>query len=159
MRVRIVENAWLCAKLRKDAQNLIHIAALLAARIEFAVRVSAGAALAKRIIALRIYRLMLLDAGDVLAALVDVLAALQEDGAEAEFDQMQSCKEAGRPRADHDHAGRTGNIAVADRLISHGGFVFINKKQDCEIDEDPTLARVDALAQKAHSADGRGCKV
>ena len=29
---------------------------------------------------------MLLDAGDVLAALVDVLAALQKDGAEAELD-------------------------------------------------------------------------
>ena len=72
---------------------------------------------------------------------------------------MQSCKEPGRPRTDHDHAGRTGNIAIMNRLISHGGFVFINKKQDREIDEDPTLACVDALAQKAHSADGTGRKV
>ena len=102
---------------------------------------------------------MLLDAGDVFAALVDVLAALQEDGAEAEFDQMQSCKESGRPRADNDHARRTGNIAIMNRLKSHGGFVFIYKEQHREIDENPTLARVDAFAQKAHSADGRGCKV
>ena len=102
---------------------------------------------------------MLLDAGNVLATLVDILTALQEDGAEAEFDQMQSRKESGRPRADHDHAGRTGNIAVADRFKSHGGFVFINKEQHREIDENPTLACVDAFAQKAHSADGTGRKV
>ena len=83
----IGEDAGAGAMLTEDAENLLSVAALLAAGVEFAVGVCACAALAKGVVALGVDALFGSDAGQVLLAVAHVLATLHHDGAQAQFDE------------------------------------------------------------------------
>ena len=81
MRVGVGQDVERRAVLAENAQNAVYIAALLRAGVEFAVRIGARTALAKRVVALGVDPLLARNHGAVGLARTHIFAALQHDGA------------------------------------------------------------------------------
>ena len=103
VRVRITQDRGRCPMLAKHVQNLLHAATLLAARVEFAIRVGTGTPLTEAIVTLRIHRMFARDAGNVPFACVHILTALHYDGSASQLDESQRSKESARSGPHHNH--------------------------------------------------------
>ena len=136
--------------LTEDAEDAVHVAALLRPRIEFAVRESPCAAFAKGIVALAVHYVFARDAGDVLAAFVDILAALKHDGAPAVLNQAQGCKQSARACADHNGRAAVRHVGIDDGREIQFGRLFAHIDIERQVDEDGALPCVNATAAYAH---------
>ena len=103
VRVRITQDRGRCPMLAKHVQNLLHAATLLAARVEFAIRVGTGTPLTEAIVTLRVHRMFARDACDVPFACVHILTALHYDGSASQLDESQRSKESARSGPHHNH--------------------------------------------------------
>ena len=138
--------------LAEDIENLLDVATLLAARIQLAIRIGTCPTLAKAVVALRVHLLGLGDERQVLLALTDILATLQNDGTQSEFDESQSSKESSRPCTHDDDLWPVAHIRILRMLILIVGRLFVDINTHLQIDEDSTLTGINAATQNAHSS-------
>ena len=80
VRMGVLQDGHAGAVLAKHVQDFLHIAALLAPRVEFAVGISPRAALAETVVALAVHLVFARDFGQVQLAVAHVLSALHDDG-------------------------------------------------------------------------------
>ena len=128
----------------------VHVAALLRPRIEFAVRESPCAAFAKGIVALAVHHVFARNAGNVLTAFVNILAALEHDGAPAVLNQAQGCKQSARACADHNGRAAVRHVGIDDGREIQFGRLFAHIDIERQVDEDGALPCVNAAAAYAH---------
>src|ERR1700722_11187998 len=103
MWVRFYQDIGIGAKLYQQPQNALHIAALVASGIQFAVAVGAGAAFTKTIIALRVDDAFFVELCQVAPPCPYILTSFQQHRPDASFDQSQCGKQTRGPRADNDY--------------------------------------------------------
>ena len=156
VRMSVGENVGRSTELTENAQNLFDVAAFFGAGVEFSVGVGTCAAFAERVVAFRIDAVFAGDAGDVLAPFVNVLASLQNDGAAAQFNQTQGGEESTGAGTDDNDGGSVGDVGIVhgSEVQRRSGFVDIDVH--AEIDEDGSLARIDAAASNAQGLYGAG---
>ena len=130
--------------LAEDVEDFLHAAALLAARVEFSVGVSSGAAFAKAIVALGVYALVARDGCHVFLALSDILAALHDHGTIAQLDQVQGSEQPAGAGSHDDHLGSVGHIGVFHPLVFFVLWQFVDIYSHFEVDHDLPLPCVDA---------------
>ena len=141
------------AMLAEDGEDAAHVAALGGAGVELAVGVGAGTALAEGVVALRVDEALARDEGDILLALMDILAPLEDDGAQASLYQAQGSEEAGGTGSDDDDLGPALDIGVGYLLIGQrrGGLIDIDEQG--EVDHDLPLTGIDAAARHPDALD------
>ena len=79
--------------LTEDVEDFLHAPPLLAAGVEFAIRVGSGSPLAKTVVALRVNALFSGDEREVAVSLLHAFASLDDDGAQAQFYELESGKQ------------------------------------------------------------------
>ena len=136
--------------LAKDAEDAVHVAALLRPRIEFAVGESPCAAFAEGVVALAVHHVFARNAGDVLTAFVDILAALEHDGAPAVLNQAQGSKQSARACADHNGCAAVRHVGIGDRREIQFGRLFAHIYIERQVNEYRALPCVNAAAAYAH---------
>ena len=114
--------------LAKDVQDLIHRAALLAARIELTIRVGARASLAKAIVRLAVHLMLAADQRNVFLSLTHILATLQDDGTQAQLDQSQGGEKPSRAGTNHDDGLPARHILVTDRFVFRLSGHFVDEQ-------------------------------
>ena len=144
--------------LAEDVENLLHVAALLAARVELAVAVGTCSALAKAVVRFGVDGMLAADAGDVLLAAVHVLAPLHDDGAEAQLDEAQRSKQPARA-CTYDQDCRTPlHVGIVGVEVFVVGRQLVDERPDAEVDVHLPLTGVDAALQHPHGVDGTDVK-
>ena len=140
--------------LTKHIQDLIRIATLFAARIEFAIRIGTSPTLAKTVIALRIYLLRLGDVRKIFLTVVYILAPFQHDGPQTQFYQSQRSEKSARTCSHHNNLWLTLYVRIVclDIFIIMRQFVHIYPH--LQVDEYLPLSGVDTALQDAHTGDG-----
>ncbi len=103
MRVRLGEDIGFGAVFHQQAQGFAQVATFGRASVQFAVGVGACAAFAEAVIGVRIYLAELLDSAQVAASGASVLAAVEYDRLNAQFDQFKCGEITRRPCADDKH--------------------------------------------------------
>lgn len=91
-----------CAVFHEPAEGGVPIAALLGPRVELAVRVGAGSALAETVVGLRIHPTFPDEGHEVPTALAHGLSPFEDNGAQPQFNQSQCAEQSSRSSA-HDH--------------------------------------------------------
>ena len=130
-------------------ENLLDGAALLAARIQLAVGVGACPTLAETVVALAVHLLRLGNLRQVALALVDILAALQHDGAQTQLYQSQGGKQSARSGTDDDDLRGLVDVGIVRHHVLVLGRLLVDVAAHLQVDEDGALAGVDATAQDA----------
>ena len=158
VRMRIAQYRCRRSVLAEYIENLIHITTLLAARIEFAIRVGTCTALTKAIVALGVNGVFARDTGNISLAGMYILSALHHDGTAAQLDKAQGSKESTRTSAHHDDF----RSLIYHRVVGLGVFIIgrqlIDVESHSKVDKDCALASIDAAFQGAHRLDGAGVK-
>ena len=130
--------------LNKDAEHTIYRAAFLAAGVEFAIAIGTSPTLAKAVITLRVHHTFTLDARGINTAFHYLLAALQHNGFDSQFNEPQSSEQSARS---HAHDNRL-TLAI-HRLVLDGrhqivvGHWFVDIYPHLEIDHHIALTRID----------------
>ena len=167
VRVHVHEYVDGCAVLAEPLQHGVDRPALLAAGVELAVGIGAGAALAETVVAVGVDDALAADAGHVDAARVDVLAALQHHRAHAQRDEAQCGEKAGGACA-HDDGLRS----IGRQPGKGGGCVqghlrvyLVDVDGQREVDHHMAAARggaasqhVDTLYARRTDAELAGCR-
>ena len=151
-----VEDGIVRAGLAEYLEYPLHRTALFGARVELPVGVCARSALAERVVRLGVDLLQPAYGGYVALALVDVLAPLEDDGADAHLDELQRGEEASGPRAHDDGGGLALHVGVVDGLKPVAGLladVHLNLQPYLDV----PLPRIYALPPDACGADGGLC--
>ena len=96
MSMGLVEQAVVATKMMEEFHDALHIAALLAARKEFAIGECACAPFAEAVIGLSIESLVAVERSDVLLALGNLFTAFVDNRTDAVLDKRECSKEARR---------------------------------------------------------------
>ena len=139
--------------LAEHVENLLRRAALLGACVELAIRVGTCPTLAKAVVALAVHLLRTGYLCQVALTLVYILATLHHDGTQAQFDEPQGCKQSARTSPHHYHLTPLGHIRIMYTLILVVMGLLVDVGAHLQINEDGTLAGIDATTQ-----DAQGCQ-
>ena len=139
--------------LAKHVENLLHRPTFLRTGVELPIRVCSCPTLAKAVVALAVHLLCLGDQGEVLLTLVHVLAAFQHDGSATQLDESQGCKQSAGTSTHHNRLLSVAHVGIAGMniLVVFRHLVLIHTHG--EVDEDGSLAGVDASLQYPHMVD------
>ncbi len=150
MRMGVCQDACAGSVLTEHVQDLLHIAALLAPRVELAVGESPRTALAEGIVRFGIDGLRTADLRDVLPTLMHALAALHHDGSDAQFDESQ-CREQSARTGTHHHRLR---LVLHIRIVRPHKLVILRQlvhiRPHLQVHVDGALTGVDAPFQHPH---------
>ena len=149
----VAEDICRCSVLAEHAQDFLHRAALLGASVEFAVGVSARAALAKGVVALGVHDVAARDLREVALALMHVLTALHYDGAKAQFNQTQGGKQSARTGTNDDDLRPAFHIGIVHRLEGSRCHGFVNPYAHAQVHEHLALSRIYTAAHNPITAD------
>ena len=151
----VCADVWMC--IRQDTflgtvlyeyfQDTVGISPFLAACIEFAVAVRACAALAKGIVALGIHLLVGAYACHIFLPLSHILSALDDHGAQTQFDEAQCSKESSRTSSHHQHTSLLAYIPVLNGAEEHLFGLFVQIDPYGEVDIDVSLSGIYAPPQ------------
>ncbi len=111
VRMRVHEDVGGCAVARQNGQDPSDFAPFGRARVELAVGKRAGAAFTETVVAVGVDEAFAAQQRNVEAPRPHLLAALEQDGPEAAFDQPKRGEESGRARADYDDRRRSADVA------------------------------------------------
>ena len=154
MGVHIRENGFRSTMLTKHLQNLLHAAALFAARVELAIAVGSSSTLTKTVIARGIHLLRLRDECQILLAVAHILSTFQHNRTQAQFNQPKCCKQATRAGTHHDNRWFSRNIGIIDtrkRLVLRK---LIDVNAHFEIDKNLPLSCINTAPQHTHLVNG-----
>src|SRR5690606_16506872 len=108
----------------QDLEDVADVPALVGARIELAVAVRPGAALAEAVVRVLVDRLAAVEEGEIAPPRLHLLSAIEDDRGDAVPCELVGREEPGRPRADDDRALLAADvlrIGLAQRLDRRGG--------------------------------------
>lgn len=145
----------LAPKLAKDVQYLIDRTALLAAGVELAVRIGAGAAFTKAIIRFAVHSVLAADQGDVFLSFTYILPAFDHDRTQAKLDQAKGGKQTSRTCSHHDNRLTGRDVFIFDRLIFRFVRHLVDEGTQFHIHIDRPLTRIDRTFQYPDSLDMR----
>lgn len=147
MRMRVLQDGDVSPVLAEHVQDFVGIAALLAAGVQFAVRVGSRTSLAETVVALAVHLMLTRDFRKVELTVAHVLSALHDDGTTTGLYQAQGGKQSARPGTDHNHLRRMLHITVlrAHELIAFRHFVHVHTH--FQIDVYRALAGIDTAFQ------------
>ena len=154
MGMGIGQNTGRSAMLTEHVKYLLNAATLLRAGIEFAVAVGTGSTLAEAVVALLVHLLRPRDVGQVLLAVVHILAALQHYGPEAQLYQPQGCKESAGTCPYDDDLRLVADIAILRMDIRIVRRLLVDVEPHLQVDEDGTLSCINRAAQDADALQG-----
>src|SRR5690606_24199172 len=125
----------------QDLEDVADVPALVGARIELAVAVRPGAALAEAVVRVFVDRLAAGEEGEIAPPRLHLLSAYEDDRGDAVPGELEGREEPGRPRADDDRALLAADvlrIGLAQRLDRRGVA-----QRDAHLEEDLASACVD----------------
>lgn len=154
MRVGIDEDAGGGSVLTEHVEYLVGIAAFLAAGVEFAVGEGSCSSFSEGIVGFGIYGVFAGDEGYVLTAFVDVLASLDDDGTDSEFDESEGCKESAWSGSDDYGFGVSFYVLVVCVLVFVVGGFFSYICTYLEVDVYGALAGIDAALEYTYMVYG-----
>ena len=93
MGMRLIENSIVGTEVMKEFHHTLHIAAFLAARIEFAIGESTCTTFAEAVVGFGIQSLIAIEDSNVFLAVADGFATLVNDRFDAIFEQCESSEE------------------------------------------------------------------
>ena len=152
--MRVLQDGQAGAVLAKHVQDFLHVATLLAPRVEFSVGISPRAALAETVVALAVHLVFARDFGQVQLAVAHVLSAFYDDGPAARLYQTKGGEESARPGSDHNHLRPSAHVMV---FRTHELIVFrllVDIRPHFQVHVNGALAGVDAPLQHPY---GRQC--
>ena len=85
---------------------------------------------------------------------MDILATFQDNGAQAKLNEAKGSKQSARTSTDDDDLRSLADIRIVGMLIGIVSRLFVDEYAHLQIDEDSTLAGIDATPQDTHSSDG-----
>lgn len=138
------------AVLHEDAEHLLAVAALLAARVELTVAVGPCPTLAEGVVALGVHALLGAYAGQVLLAFAHVLAAFHHYGAQPQLYQTEGGKEASRACSHDDDGATLAHVGVMDGREELPPGLLAHEGAHCEVDVNCPLPGVYAAAEHLH---------
>ena len=150
MRMGISKDIRIGSMLTEYIQYFIDTTTFLASSIEFAIAIGSSTALTKTVVALTIHLLCLGDVAEVFLALTHILASLQHDRAITQLYQSQGGKETAGSLSHHNDTWATAHIGIFGVNILVVLRKLIDVSTHLQIDEDGTLACIDASLQHTH---------
>ena len=154
VRVCVDEDGGVRSVLAEHVQYLFHVSPLLAPGIELSVRVGTCSAFAEAVVRFGVHFVLTADACQVFLAFAYVFPPFYHDGTQPQFYQFQ-CREQSSRSGSHDDDGRFPlHVAVFSMCKSFFFGHFVDEHPYFQVDEDGSLACVDASFQYAYRLDG-----
>ena len=152
MGVGVDGNGRVGAMLNKTFQHVLDIAALVAAGVEFAVRVGACTPFPETPVAVGVHLLGASQLGDVVAAGVDRMTPFDDDGFQAKLQAAQGSEEACRASTDNNDLRAVVAVLVVAGIVGTGELLT-DIDVHRSVVEDASPAGIEAAAENLDMSD------